>query len=87
MGDHRSDSADSRYHLNDEGGGMVPESRVIGRAFVVLWPIGRWKTLPIPRTFERSAVAGPALPWVPPALGLAGAVPITWYRRRRGSGR
>jgi signal peptidase I len=83
MGDHRSNSADSRYHLDEEGGGMVPQSRVIGRAFVVLWPVGRWKTLPIPATFEQSALAGVALPAIPPALGLAGALPITWLWRRR----
>ncbi|MGI8331798.1 signal peptidase I [Actinomadura scrupuli] len=83
MGDHRSDSADSRYHLTEEGGGMVPVDRVIGRAFVVLWPVGRWKTLPIPAAFGGSAASGAVLPAVPPALGLAGAVPIVWIRRRR----
>jgi signal peptidase I len=83
MGDHRSDSADSRYHLGEEGGGMVPVDRVIGRAFVVLWPVGRWKTLPIPATFGQSALAGMMLPGVPPALGFAGALPLTWLRRRR----
>ncbi|MCW2917957.1 MAG: signal peptidase [Actinomycetia bacterium] len=83
MGDHRSDSADSRFHRTEEGGGMVPEDRVIGRAFVVLWPVDRWKTLPIPKTFEQSGSAGAALQGVPLALGFAGALPITWYRRRR----
>jgi signal peptidase I len=83
MGDHRSDSADSRYHLTEEGGGMVPVDRVIGRAFVVLWPVGRWKTLPIPAAFGGSAAAGVVLPAVPPALGLAGALPVMWIRRRR----
>jgi signal peptidase I len=83
MGDHRSDSADSRYHLTEEGGGMVPVDRVIGRAFVVLWPVGRWKTLPIPASFGGSAASGVVVPAVPPALGLAGALPIVWIRRRR----
>jgi signal peptidase I len=85
MGDHRSDSADSRYHLGEEGGGMVPVDRVIGRAFVVLWPVGRWKTLPIPAGSRGSSVAGAAAPAVPPALGLAGALPVMWIRRRRRS--
>ena len=31
MGDHRSDSLDSRAHLGDPGGGFVPVDRVIGR--------------------------------------------------------
>ncbi|MFJ3384325.1 MULTISPECIES: signal peptidase I [unclassified Curtobacterium] len=39
MGDNRYDSADSRVH------GAVPESDVVGRAFVITWPISRWSTL------------------------------------------
>lgn len=42
MGDHRSASADSRAHLGDPGGGMVPETRVIGRASFIAWPPSRW---------------------------------------------
>jgi len=41
MGDHRSDSADSRAHLGDPGGGMVRLDDVIGRAAMVYWPLGR----------------------------------------------
>lgn len=41
MGDHRSDSADSRAHLGDPGGGMVPTERVVGRVVAVAWPPGR----------------------------------------------
>ncbi len=41
MGDHRDDSADSRSHLGDPGGGTVPESRVIGKVVAVYWPLGR----------------------------------------------
>jgi signal peptidase I len=41
MGDHRSDSADSRAHLGDPGGGMVPLDDVIGRAGLIYWPPGR----------------------------------------------
>ncbi|MBU6244919.1 MAG: signal peptidase I [Actinomycetales bacterium] len=51
MGDHRSNSADSRAHLGDPGGGMVPESQVVGRAMNVLWPIPRIGSVPIPQTF------------------------------------
>jgi signal peptidase I len=41
MGDHRSDSADSRAHLGDPGGGMVRLDDVIGRAAMIYWPPGR----------------------------------------------
>jgi signal peptidase I len=38
MGDHRSDSADSRSHLGDPGGGTVPVDRVIGKVVLRFWP-------------------------------------------------
>lgn len=38
MGDHRSDSADSRAHLGDPAGGTVPLDRVIGKVLVRFWP-------------------------------------------------
>jgi signal peptidase I len=38
MGDHRSSSADSRDHLGDPGGGMVPVGAVVGRVVAVWWP-------------------------------------------------
>jgi signal peptidase I len=51
MGDHRSNSADSRAHLGDPGGGFVPESKVVGRAMTVLWPVSRLQSLDIPEVF------------------------------------
>jgi len=39
LGDNRGDSSDSRIN------GPVPENKVVGRAFVVYWPIGNWKWL------------------------------------------
>jgi signal peptidase I len=39
MGDHRSASADSRYHQDDVNNGFVPVSRITGRAYAVIWPI------------------------------------------------
>lgn len=51
MGDHRSNSSDSRFHLGDPGGGFVPEDRVVGRAMTVLWPIPRVGSLDIPDSF------------------------------------
>jgi signal peptidase I len=53
MGDHRSISDDSRDHMGDPGGGTIPESAVIGRAFVIIWPVTRWRILPIPSTFQQ----------------------------------
>jgi signal peptidase I len=84
MGDHREVSYDSRGHIGDPGGGTIPESRVIGRAFVIVWPLSRIKTLSIPKTFDAPglALANGALPETPLALGLVGAVPITLVRRR-----
>ncbi|OKK20395.1 peptidase S26 [Streptomyces sp. CB00455] len=42
MGDHRSQSRDSRDHLGEPGGGMVPVEKVIGRADWIGWPASRW---------------------------------------------
>ncbi|MEU1309211.1 signal peptidase I [Streptomyces cinnamoneus] len=53
MGDHRQNSEDSRYHQRDKNHGFVPVGNVVGRAFVVGWPLDRWNTLPVPDTFGR----------------------------------
>jgi signal peptidase I len=53
MGDHRFVSYDSRGHMGDPGGGTIPESSVLGRAFVIIWPPSRWGFLNIPATFEQ----------------------------------
>jgi signal peptidase I len=53
MGDHRLVSYDSRGHMGDPGGGTIPESGVIGRAFVIIWPPSQWGFLNIPATFEQ----------------------------------
>jgi signal peptidase I len=42
MGDNRPSSADSRSSL-----GTIPRDDLIGRAFVVIWPVGRATGLPI----------------------------------------
>ncbi|MFJ8046108.1 signal peptidase I [Kitasatospora sp. NPDC096147] len=51
MGDHRSASRDSRDHLGEPGGGFVPESKVIGRADWIVFPVGRWSSLDRPASF------------------------------------
>ncbi|MGE7439419.1 signal peptidase I [Kitasatospora sp. NPDC001175] len=90
MGDHRDNSEDSRFHqLTAAGDGFVPQENVIGRAFVVAWPVSHWATLPEPDTFNQpqlraqSASDAPAAE-SPALLGVASAVPLTfWLRRRR----
>ncbi|MFD8566094.1 signal peptidase I [Streptomyces sp. NPDC057694] len=82
MGDHRQDSMDSRYHQNDKNDGFVPVDNVVGRAIVVAWPPTHWSTLPVPDTFDQSGIAAAASA-APGALGLAGAVPLVIWRRRK----
>jgi signal peptidase I len=45
MGDNRQESADSRWHQGDAGGGSVPLANVVGKAFVVVWPADHWDVL------------------------------------------
>jgi signal peptidase I len=40
MGDNRTNSNDSRYGL-----GFIPEDKVVGRAFVIIWPPSRFRWL------------------------------------------
>jgi signal peptidase I len=62
MGDHRSDSADSRSHIGDPGGGTVPEDRVIGKVVGIYWPFDR----------IGSPAGAPELAKVPAAAGAGG---------------
>jgi len=87
MGDHRGSSSDSRFHIDDENSGTVPQDKVIGRAFVIVWPLDRATVLSVPETFD--AALGPlaglpaqALVATPYALGLVGALPVAALRRR-----
>ncbi len=45
LGDNRANSSDSRAHLGDPGGGMVPVDDVIGRVALRYWPFSRWGTI------------------------------------------
>jgi signal peptidase I len=60
LGDHRAVSDDSRGHEADPGNGMILESKVIGRAFVIVWPPSKWAILRIPQTFEQPGIDKPA---------------------------
>ncbi|WP_051830290.1 signal peptidase I [Streptomyces novaecaesareae] len=93
MGDHRNNSRDSRWHHNETGDGFVPVDNVVGRAFVVAWPLSDWSTLPVPDTFDKvpAGAAGAAgapfeAPPAPEALALAGVLPVALWRRRRSAG-
>ena len=84
MGDHRDQSADSRAHVTDVNQGTISVGDVIGKAFVILWPVSRWDTLGTPSTFGGAGGS----PWTVPLLV---AVPLLvvllfvggWVRRRR----
>lgn len=89
MGDHRSDSDDSRFHTGDPGGGAIPENQVVGRAFLIIWPLSQIRDLPIPTTFQQAAQqAALGAAAAVPVAGAAGAVgvigaPLLLLRRRR----
>ena len=57
MGDNRAVSDDSRLRQSDPGHGTIPESSVIGRAFMIVWPPSRWRILQIPSTFLQPGIA------------------------------
>ncbi len=45
MGDNRYDSQDSSRNQALPGHGFVPVADVVGRAFVISWPVARWSWL------------------------------------------
>jgi signal peptidase I len=94
MGDHRNDSADSRFHCGpnasqgddgascDANSATVGISSVIGKAVVIAWPPSRWRTLGTPSTFKHVAAA--ALPsGLPSAAGVLTVLPVWLLRRKR----
>ena len=81
MGDHRSLSADSRVHMPDPGNGTIPEDNVVGRAFVLVWPLDRWSSLGVPDTFQRKELDDAAV--AASSVGLMVLVPLALVRRRR----
>ncbi len=100
MGDHRDVSYDSRGHIGEPGGGTIPESQVVGRAFLILWPPSRFRVLPIPATFNKldngqalgaGAISELTRPAAPLVLAGSVALPLTFLdrrlRRRSGSRR
>ena len=84
MGDHRLVSQDARCQ------GPVPIENIIGRAFLVVWPADRWKTLEVPSTFtdvpKPYAAPETVVPYRPATLGTTAIVVpllIPLARRRR----
>lgn len=61
MGDNRYRSRDSRYNQDQPGGGFVPLENVVGRAFVITWPLARFGLIPSPS----AAFAGVPEPGIP----------------------
>jgi signal peptidase I len=68
MGDNRPESADSRLHdcaytytpatcVPYDRGGTIPANKVIGRAFMIVWPPSRFRILPIPWTFTQPGLS------------------------------
>jgi signal peptidase I len=60
MGDHRSASGDSLEHWRQTDNitfATVPESNVVGRAFVLFWPLNRMTWLSVPETYDRLPAA------------------------------
>jgi signal peptidase I len=55
LGDHRSSSGDSMDHYQRSGGdamvATISEDAVVGRAFVLFWPVGRATWLSVPDSF------------------------------------
>ena len=45
LGDNRYRSKDSRYNQDQPGKGFVPVENVVGRAFLITWPLGRFGAL------------------------------------------
>ncbi|MFD7918604.1 signal peptidase I [Streptomyces sp. NPDC059740] len=78
LGDHRSDSVDSRMHLTDGDHGAVPRSAIAARVDATAWPIAGLGMLGRPSGFTGlpggTSVPGP-LPVIVSAV-VAGAVLI-----------
>lgn len=69
MGDHRGSSGDSRENYIRSGGDVVqatiPVDALVGKAFLLMWPMDHWDWLTIPDTY--TAVPRPA------TTGLSGS--------------
>ncbi|QKW21752.1 signal peptidase I [Kitasatospora sp. NA04385] len=83
MGDHRDLSADSRYHMGNPGSGTIPVGNVVGRAFVIAWPLSHFGQLDVPDSLSSlpvraagSAAIGPVPAEPPLVMGVLGVLPL-----------
>ncbi|MFI2611930.1 signal peptidase I [Kitasatospora sp. NPDC018619] len=96
MGDHRDVSADSRFHMGGPGQGTIPLSGVVGRAFVIAWPLDRFHQLDAPGSLSSlarmpqaggtaadSVDVGPVPVEPPLVMGVLGILPFVGRRPRR----
>ncbi|HEY0717853.1 MAG TPA: signal peptidase I [Streptosporangiaceae bacterium] len=85
MGDHRDVSYDSRGHRYFPGGGAIPESAVVGRAFIKIWPLSQMGFLHVPSTFSQPKLTASAGPGAAAPTSLAAdsasrpALPVASY--------
>ncbi|HEU0128225.1 MAG TPA: S26 family signal peptidase, partial [Pseudonocardiaceae bacterium] len=86
MGDNRNNSADSRRHVADEGFGTVPVDNVIGKARLIVLPLGRWQAIADPDP-QQTTVLGALVPsghsWSGGLLPGAGLM-LSWPALRSG---
>lgn len=59
MGDNRSNSADSRYHMGDQYQGTVPESDIVGKVRWVILPFSRFGSVDSPDLMSISGIDAP----------------------------
>jgi signal peptidase I len=86
MGDNRENSADSRAHQGDPGGGFIPVHDVVGKVFVVVWPPRHWAFIHRPGTFDNPALNNAATlvtVGVPAGALLILVLPLLGRARRR----
>jgi signal peptidase I len=82
MGDHRAASADSRAHRGDPGGGTIATDHVLGRAFVIVWPVDRLAVLNRPAAYAEVGLAAGVASGALPLVAAAGVVfPVAGLRR------
>ncbi len=103
LGDNRPESSDSRLKMcgyTEPGGsvgaclpwdptGTVPENKVVGRVFMIVWPPSRMQIVRVPATFGQPALSRAAasagagfVTGLPLAAGVAAAAPLPFARRR-----
>jgi signal peptidase I len=85
MGDNRLYSADSRLHdcgypgaecVPYDHDGTIPQDKVIGRAFMIVWPPSRIQILPVPATFGQSGLHQAAALSAPLTAAQAGEMTV-----------